>query len=397
MSQNPAGLPALRVASFPGRGNPNNPYVDLFYDAMEKHAVGLVQELEPTSEWIQAHREKVDAVHLHWPDVTWRSFTPSRNRRVRAWVQATIPGAWRVIGLVDRVSATPWAVTQRQKRRKLVGVLHFLAFLRQAKRNGLRIIWTFHNVEAHEGADWMDRWGYRRLARSSDLMIFHSQGARQEAVKRYQPKGALVVMPHGNYRGVYPTPRPREVVFDELGLDPNVPVVSCLGMMREYKGLDTACEAMRFLGGHVHLLCAGAPHASLDLDSLRRLAARAGNVTIVPRFLSNQEFADYAAISSALLLPYRRVTGSGALLAALSLSRGVIASDLPFFRDVLGSNTAAGTLVPPESPRALSEAIKDYLKLPSETREEAAALLADRYNWCAVVQPVVEVIGGWQK
>ena len=113
---------------------------------------------------------------------------------------------------------------------------------------------------------------------------------------------------------------------------------------------------------------------------------------LVPRRVSDQEFSDYANASDILLFPYRSVTGSGALLAALTLGKGVIASDLPFFRDVLGGYENAGLLVSPTTPEQLSEAIIQYLQISSKTREDAACDLASRFRWDDVVLDVVLAI-----
>ena len=62
----------------------------------------------------------------------------------------------------------------------------------------------------------------------------------------------------------------------------------------------------------------------------------------VPRVLTNAEFSDAVAASDAVLLPYHAVTGSGVLFAAWTLGAGVIASDLPFFREMLESRPLGG-------------------------------------------------------
>ena len=43
-----------------------------------------------------------------------------------------------------------------------------------------------------------------------------------------------------------------------MRLDPRRPVVSCLGRMRPYKGLDMACAAVERLNGRVQLIIGGA-------------------------------------------------------------------------------------------------------------------------------------------
>ena len=51
-------------------------------------------------------------------------------------------------------------------------------------------------------------------------------------------------------------------------------------------------------------------------------------------FVSDQAYSDIVAAADAVLLPYRKITGSAVLLAAWTLGRGVVASDLPYFREM---------------------------------------------------------------
>jgi glycosyltransferase involved in cell wall biosynthesis len=202
-------------------------------------------------------------------------------------------------------------------------------------------------------------------------------------------------MPHGNYDNFYPTPRPKNIVLAELGLRDDLPIVSCLGMLRNYKGLNVATEAISLLGDEVQFLCAGKSHPSFDLASLQNNIMKLNNALLIPRFINNQEFADYVSISNLVLMPYNRITGSGALLAVLTLGRGVVASDLPYFREILGNNSDAGMLVASEDPTAFAENIRKYLIIPANKSNQAARFLAERYEWSKVVPPVVEVIKNW--
>jgi glycosyltransferase involved in cell wall biosynthesis len=96
--------------------------------------------------------------------------------------------------------------------------------------------------------------------------------------------------------------------------------------------------------------------------------------------------------SDAVLLPYRAVTGSAALLSALASGRGVIASDLPFFREVLAGEPDAGVLVPGRDADAWAHRMLDYLAVPAAVRRAAALRLAGRYSWDRCVEPLVEAL-----
>ena len=102
--------------------------------------------------------------------------------------------------------------------------------------------------------------------------------------------------------------------------------------------------------------------------------------------------ADITGASDAVLLPYRQITGSGALLMALGMGRGVVASDLPYFREILGDEPDAGVVVSSREPAVWAEHVLDYLKKPVEARQRAALRLAEQYSWDRCVESLVGAI-----
>ncbi len=269
----------FRIAYWPDCGT-GNPYQRLFYNALKFRGVDFWNAAVIDERWLKNTAHELDAIHIHWPEGLWRQHGPGPTG-----------AAWGVIGL--------WR------------------FLRLAKRLGLKRIWTVHNLEHHEGVDWIDCIGYRTLAKESDLLICHSHGAAKALLQRDRPKGRVVMMPHGNYDGIYPSPRPRDIVLKELGLNPERPVVCCVGMIRHYKGVDVAVNAMRSLSGQIQIIIGGLPHL-YDTRGLANSQAGLNGTALVARTLSEQEFADIVGASEAVLLPYRKITGSGTLLAALT-------------------------------------------------------------------------------
>ncbi|OUS15920.1 hypothetical protein A9Q88_09205 [Gammaproteobacteria bacterium 50_400_T64] len=381
----------IKIASLPARGNPNNPYVDLFYDALTQHNIELIGKIEIENTWL--NNSQPDAIHFHWPENVWREYSTSKNPRFfRPFIREKIPGGWRTIKYLDMLTSQKWYKKQLRTLDKVKGYYHFSRFIAHAKKNNTSIIWTYHNAEIHEGSDFIDRLGYKALASMSDLVIFHSSIAQKDFLKKYNPKCQTLIMPHGNYDGVYPPARQYKTILTELGLTDKLPIISCLGMLRTYKGLDTAVKAAALLTGKVQFLCAGWPHPSFDLQSLGEAINALPNAVLVPNFLSNQQFSDFTSVSDCLVMPYKKITGSGALLAALTLSRGVIASDLPYFREILEQHPNAGALTPTNDPQKLADSIELYLAIPHHIRNASAKALADTYAWSQLVAPIAKAI-----
>jgi beta-1,4-mannosyltransferase len=335
-----------RWAHWPRRTE--SPYYAMFYGAMRSHGIVPVATLEPSTSWLQLRQ--AEAIHVHWPDGLWRQHGKGVVARAR--------GVWR-LG----------------------------RFLRAARHDGIRIVWTVHNLGPHEGGDRVDAFGYRAVARSADLIICHSQWSADQVKRTYQPRGDIVVMPHGNFDGFYPPAQPREATLATIGIDPSRPVVSCLGYLRRYKGLEIAAHAVARLEG-VQLVIAGPRHPRYDLEPLRQVLRTVRHAVLIDRRLSDQEFADLTAASDASLLPYTAVTTSGVLVSSWSLGTPVVASDLPLFQELIPEPGPAGRLFRAGDPVQLADATAALLNVPRERRVAASRQLAATYSWPACVAPV---------
>lgn len=372
--------PVFRVASLPGRWGESGLYVRLFYDALKPYGIDCVAELVPEAAWLEQHAQTLDAIHIHWPERIWR------DRHLK-WVRL-LRG---VRGYHRFRQITHWP-------RSFIGLRYLRALLNCAKEHRLRIVWTIHDFEPHERAGWIDQVGYRMLARQCDTIICHSEAARDTFIHTYGVAKKILVMRHGNFTEAYPPPRPRDVVLRSLGLREDLPLVCFLGLLRGYKGLDLCLDAIGKLDGQIQLVIAGAPHGSFRrVRAFSRRVARMANIVFIPKFLSTQEFSDFASASEAFLLPYRRITTSGILHAAFTFHRGVVASDLPYFRESLHENPNCGRLFCPGDATAFAEAIEDYLSIPHKIRTEAAKEFAELHTWDKVVLPVVETFEKWMK
>ena len=353
----------LHVAVYSRLAGLDHPYFRLLHRALARRGVAVSGSVQIGVSWLRANRGRIDAVHFHWPETIWRDHRSGARHIVSRAVHSS---------------------------REL---LRIARFLREARRLGITRVWTIHNLEPHEGASLWDRLGYRLIGHSSDIVVSHSASSLQEAKRDHRiGRGKSIILPMGTMHEAYPRPRPRETVLAELGLDPALPVVSCLGRLRQYKGLDLACAAVERLRGRVQLVVGGPAQSSFDVAALRDALGRMPSAVLVPRHLNDQEFADLMAASDAVLLPYRNVTGSAVLLTAIGFGRAVIAADLPYFREVLAAEPDAASLVSGADPAAWADAIDAFFSRPVELRQRAALRLAERYSWDRAVVPLVEAL-----
>src|SRR4029453_19540499 len=75
----------FRVAVFPaGVTRWQNPYFTLCHAALAKRGISVSDDLEIDLRWIEAHGDRVDAVHVHWPEYFWRRHFTGSSRLHRA-------------------------------------------------------------------------------------------------------------------------------------------------------------------------------------------------------------------------------------------------------------------------------------------------------------------------
>ena len=139
---------------------------------------------------------------------------------------------------------------------KLVADLHLL------RLRGVRIVWTVHNLAAHEErTPALDLWVYRRLARLADVLVVHDPAARAAVSQAYcVAPDKLRVVPHGHLRDAYGPPTPQSAARARLNLPADGRVLLFFGMLRPYKGVSELLAAWRLLADDHpdgHLLVAG--------------------------------------------------------------------------------------------------------------------------------------------
>jgi beta-1,4-mannosyltransferase len=304
--------------------------------------------------------KRYDVVHIHWPEwhVRWR----------------TIPGA-----LFDMVT--------------------FLSLIWLARFRGAAIVWTGHDLEAHEVSRarlW--RLFHKLFVSQVDLLISFGEGATALLVDRY-PRLARIpvsIIPHGHYRDYY-TARPDVAAFRaEFRLDQR-PVFLSFGLIRPYKNIPELIRAWRQLPvPRPQLIVAGRPLTSELEMAIRREADGAKDVHLILRFINDDEVPTIFAAADAALMPYaaRSALNSGVAHLALSLGRPAIVNDTAANRDlqsIFGPDwvwlcdgtpedalRVAGDAAVAERPETPDLSVVDAARLGAETRRAYSDAMASR-------------------
>ena len=354
-----------RLVSFPPALD-SNPYQRLLYEHLAAEGFQVVagegiEEGFLRFRWILRHRDDVDIVHFHWPQGLWHHHGgPPRLRRTLSWV-------------------------------KLALLAMRLPF---ARRLGYRLVWTIHQVNPHEGGGRLDREGARVLARNCDLLLAHDEGTAADARARLGGAARNVeIVPHGNYRGVYPAGRQLEEARAELVIAPGTFAFLCFGEIRAYKGVDRLLEAFSAADlPDAKLVIAGRPVDEASDAAVREAAERDPRIVPLLGFVPDERVTELFAACDAFVLA-RKPGTSGSLLLALSLDTPVIAPRAQAYRELLDDG-AAGWLFDAAAPGGLAETLAAAASDPEAARVKAAAAgrVADRLAWPGIAARFAELL-----
>jgi glycosyltransferase involved in cell wall biosynthesis len=184
-----------------------------------------------------------------------------------------------------------------------------------------------------------------------------------------------------------------EAAKKKFGFSENDDVILFFGYIRKYKGLDVLLEAMPQITSanpRVKLLIAGEFY-----DDPKPYLARvqelgiARQVNIVDEFIPNERVTEFYAACDVVMLPYKSATQSGILGIAYGFERPVIVTDVGGLAESVEQGRT-GLIVPPESPEALAEAVKQFYELRTTTDFPANVRAKARSNSFANIHTVFE-------
>lgn len=278
----------LRVLARPAFSNRReNPYNWLLYGALTRLGV----EVDEFG-FANCVRRRYDVCHVHWPESTFNA------------------------SLLEALATTE----------TLLVALDWL------RARGSKIVWTAHNLRAHERRfPRAEALFWRRFVRRVDGVIALSESsmlATHEAFPLLADKPGFVI-PHHHYRAEYPDGVTRSQARARLGVAANARVLLFFGRVLEYKNVPELIRLVRALpeahdGRQTLLLVAGRPYDARAERAVRAAAADDPRVVLHLEYVSKQEAQTYFRAADVVTLPYREITNSGSAVLALGFDRPVL-------------------------------------------------------------------------
>jgi glycosyltransferase involved in cell wall biosynthesis len=266
-----------------------------------------------------------------------------------------------------------------------------LWFVRFCRRRGSKIVLTVHDLLPHDTGE-AHKQTFRELYRMVDGIICHSASIETRLETEFSvPREKIAVIPHGPFFYDLPATNSAQTLrgFD---LKPGKLLVLWQGIIFPYKGIDLLLNAWQHVeasGVDASLLIVGTGSPELS-EQIREQIVHLGlqHVMLHLRFITTEELVALYRAADIVVYPYRAITTSGALATGLALSKTIVASNLPVFRELLTDRNNA-LLVDPENSTALAAALIELCENSSLRRQLAANVEAMNFgdqSWLAIAQ-----------
>lgn len=257
----------------------------------------------------------------------------------------------------------------------------------EAKRRGVRVIWTVHNILAHGTQNAREEISLAEvLCELSDRIIILNPLTEAVAAPYYRiPSEKVVRIPHSSYKGVYSSAPSRAEVENVLGIPQGLTTFGVVGAVRAYKGTFTFLEAGRkavLNHGGAGLILAGETNPWL----LRQIDKRL--LHDFPFFrhhskLSDQELALWMGACDVIVLPYDGILNSGSMHLAATYGIPVVLPALDHLVKQFGGENWIEFFDPLAEGSQLVDSVSNAILKASEereTRRRAALSFAASYT-----------------
>lgn len=348
-----------------------------------RHDVQFFSYSRQYPHWLYPGNTDLDPSHSllthEQPSITFDALNPLAWLRVAREVKAS--NARLVILQWSTVYWTPF---------------YWLFLKRLGKGPHPKSVFICHNVMEHE-PNRIKSAVSRRVLNCADFFITHSQWDRDNLERWLGPSraGSIRVSPHPAYEHLNQPVLSKPEAKAALGIRAER-VVLFFGFIRDYKGLRYLIESLPLVRAklEVHLLIAGEVWG--DSKPYHELIARLGltaNITLVEKYIPNEEVARYFAASDLVAIPYVSATQSGIVQLAYGFGKPVVVSRVGGLPEVV-EDGVTGYLVPPQDSGAISNAVLDFYQQNREAGMcEAVGVKRAAFSWEQLCRTIENLAG----
>ncbi len=201
----------------------------------------------------------------------------------------------------------------------------FLVELGVLRCAGVRLVWTVHNLENHEGQHTsIERWVCRWACRFFHEVICHSEFASREVQQYFGvPAERIRVVPHPRFPAEFNSDaglrRRYQIRSGEL-------VFLFFGRLAPYKGVEELVAAFRELHQkNARLVIAGSSACPTFTSDLISACNGDPRIRLDVREIPDAEVGELQQLADVVVFPFKKILTSGSLLLAMGAGNACIA------------------------------------------------------------------------
>ncbi len=258
----------------------------------------------------------------------------------------------------------------------------FGAIARRVRRSG-RVLVIVDNLLPHERRPGDIRFT-RYLFAACDMAVTQSSTVSSQFAAMF-PSIPERMLPHPTYEQ-FGRRIDRPTAREHLGITAER-VLLFFGFVRRYKGLDRLLEAMPEILRRIpsaHLCVVGEFfEPRRDYEAIIERCGVRSHVTLVDRYIANDEVAWWFSAADMLVLPYHNATNSGIVQIGYNFAVPAIVTDVGSLSEVVLNGTT-GFVLDDAAPATIAEAVARMYADDTIARFSAAIVRErDRYTWSA--------------
>jgi glycosyltransferase involved in cell wall biosynthesis len=279
-------------------------------------------------------------------------------------------------------------------------------FLAQLQRRGLILTQICHEFELRESSDLFSPLilkSYKDIYTHFSILFFHAKENRDRFLTLFPfvPKDHTHLIQHGNSNWLlrFRTPKAETDDFgSRYGLTKGEKIILFFGLLAPSKGLEDLLDAFAIVSkaSSTKLLIAGYPTKHFDTDLFRSKISSlqlSSRVLMDTRYIPLDEIEPLMKLATLVVYPYRSSTQSGALQAAYTFGKPVIATAVGGLPEAVDEGRN-GYLVSPESPDELADKILTLINNPelaNQFGKQSKLLSETRFSWETIAKEIIEV------
>ena len=219
-------------------------------------------------------------------------------------------------------------------------ITDFVEKLSKLKSNGVKIVWTVHNILPHDSKLKQAQIDLRvELIKLVDIIHIMNDDTQKLAEPFFEiPSEKIISTPHPSYRRFYPSIVSRVESRFQLDIPQKSSVSIFFGSIQAYKGLEdllNAFEKLQLINPEIYLLIAGKVVNKSYFSSLRGRINSNNSIRLIDSRIANENVQYYFSASDYCVCPYRISLNSGVAHLSHTFNIPVIAPNIGGFRTLL--------------------------------------------------------------